>query len=120
MAKAKVEKYSVAMVAALTAAAETGPLTAERCLSILENDPAFAGSDITHRGVIAKVRSLNLPYEKKGKVSKTGEPVATKETLAAEIAKAVGVDKLPSLAKAEKRDLRILLAALTEAAELAA
>ena len=105
----KQPKYTAAMVAAITAASEAhGTLNAQLCGQILQ-DPAFEGSDITLRGVIAKVRSMRLDYAKAEKVSKTGEPVMTKEAMAAEICRALDIRNLPSLAKAEKTELRMLL-----------
>ena len=111
--KTKTAKYTVEMVAAINALASESTINAESAAKLVETHDAFAGSDITARGVIAKVRTMGLPYAKKEKVTKSGEPVATKETLAGQIAMAVGVASLPSLAKAEKGDLRALLSALT-------
>ena len=110
---AKIAKYSAAMVAAITAAHEAyGFLDAAKCAEVLK-DEAFNGSDITVRGVIAKVRSMRLDYRKAEKVTKTGEPVATKEAIVAKIAGTLGVTGIESLAKAEKPALRAILAALT-------
>lgn len=109
----KAAKYSIAMVAAIQAAFEVdGFLNAAKCAEILK-DEAFAGSDITQRGVIAKVRSMRLEYRKAEKVSKTGEAVATKETIVSQIEAALGVTGLDSLAKAEKTALRILLSVVS-------
>lgn len=110
---AKVAKYTPAMEMAIRALAEAGPINAESAENLVNTHEAFAGSDITTRGVIAKVRTMGLPYAKKEKVSKDGSPVATKEALAGQIAALVGVASLPSLAKAEKRDLKALLSALS-------
>jgi len=109
----KTAKYNVAMVAAITAAASAAEakgekLNAASALEIL-SDPAFDGSDVSQRGVIAKIRSMNLPYAKAEKVTKSGEPVMTKEVMADQIATALGLSDLKSLAKAEKDDLRTLL-----------
>ena len=105
----KTAKYTPAMVAAIVSAFEAkGFMDAASCAALLETE-AFAGSDITHRGVIAKVRSMQLKYVKAEKVTKTGEPVATKEAIVAEIENALGVSGLESLAKAEKKALRTLL-----------
>jgi hypothetical protein len=113
----KTAKYSPEMVAAIRSAFEAkGYMDAASCAAVLETE-AFAGSDITQRGVIAKVRSMQLEYRKAEKVTKTGEPVATKEALVAEIEKALGVTGLTSLAKAEKKALRDLLSAVNPVEE---
>ena len=105
----KVAKYSPEMVSAIRSAFEAqGFMDAQSCADVL-NSPAFAGSDITQRGVIAKVRSMGLEYRKAEKVTKSGDPVATKEAIVSEIENALGVTGLKSLAKAEKGALRLLL-----------
>lgn len=107
MAKS-VSKYTEAMVAVILAKAdEVGVLDANACAEIAARKE-FVAAGVTARGVIAKVRSLGLDYAKKEKVSKTGDRVATKETLASEIEAALGLTGLASLAKAEKGALRIL------------
>jgi citrate lyase beta subunit len=116
----KTTKYSPAMVAAIVSAFEAkGFMDSASCAAVLKTE-AFAGSDITHRGVIAKVRSMNLKYEKAEKVTKAGEPVATKEAIVAEIENALGVSGLSSLAKAEKKALRTLLSVVTGSEDLEA
>jgi len=113
----KTAKYSPEMVSAIRSAFEAkGYMDAASCAAVLETE-AFAGSDITQRGVIAKVRSMQLEYRKAEKVTKTGEPVATKEALVIEIEKALGVTGLTSLAKAEKKALRDLLSAVNPVEE---
>jgi hypothetical protein len=126
MSTKKPAKYTTAMVAAIQAAFDAQKfMNAASCAAVL-NDPAFAGSEITQRGVIAKVRSMGLKYVKAEKVTKTGETVATKEAIVSEIETALNVVGLTSLAKAEKKALRILLAIVTgvedsdEGAEIAA
>jgi hypothetical protein len=105
----KVAKYSPEMVSAIQSAfASKGYMDAQSCADVL-NDAAFAGSDITQRGVIAKVRSMGLEYRKAEKVTKSGDPVATKEAIVSDIENALGVTGLKSLAKAEKGALRLLL-----------
>jgi hypothetical protein len=112
-AKMKVAKYTPAMEAAIRLASETAPLNASTAKLLVENDPAFAGSEITVRGVIAKVRSMNLPYEKKAKVSKTGAPVATKEAIASAIGAELGI-AVEGLEKAGKETLRAILSAVRD------
>jgi len=102
-------KYSEAMVAAIKAASEMhGTLNSGHAIEILQ-DPAFEGSEITARGVIAKIRSMQLPYAKVERLTKAGEPVMTKDEMAEAICLALGLGVLKSLAKAEKGDLRALL-----------
>jgi len=113
----KTAKYSPEMVAAIQSAFQVdGYMDAAKCVAVLETE-AFAGSDITQRGVIAKVRSMGLEYRKAEKVTKTGEPVATKEDIVTEIEKALGVTGLGSLSKAEKPALRRLLSAVNPVEE---
>ncbi len=75
---------------------------------------AFAAEHgLKPRSVIAKVKSMKLPYEPKpARVTKRGEPVVLKASFVASIEKAVGV-ALPSLAKASKEDLAKLAEALS-------
>jgi hypothetical protein len=49
---------------------------------------------------------------KQERVTKNGEPIATKLDLVAEIEQAMQVDGLKSLAKAEKKALQVLLKAV--------
>jgi len=95
----KASKYSDAMVARLTAEAEKGPL----------NLAALTAA----RGLVAKARTLGLPYAKVERVSKSGEPVIRKDELVDLLEKATGLDGLDSLAKAEKPALRKLVDYLT-------
>ncbi len=111
----KQAKYSAAMVAAIQAVHDAnGYLNAALCADVLK-DPAFEGSDITARGVIAKARTMGLSYQKAERLTKTGQVVMTKDEMAEAIAKTFGVSGLKSLAKAEKGDLRQLLDIVTEA-----
>lgn len=102
-------KYTEAMVQAILQASDSkGTLNSADAVEILK-DPAFDGSDITVRGVIAKIRSMQLPYAKIERLTKAGDPVMTKDEMAEAISKALGLAPLKSLAKAEKGDLRTLL-----------
>ena len=76
---------------------------------------AFVAGDITPRSIIAKVRSMGLPYSKVERTTKTGEPVMKKDDLVQEIETALGVTGLDSLSKAEKPALRALLEAIQPA-----
>jgi len=55
---------------------------------------------------------LQVEYNKQERVTKTGEPIATKEALVTEIENAMQVSGLKSLAKAEKKALQVLLRAV--------
>ena len=105
-------KYTEAMVARLTAEAEKGPLNLAS-LTALAEDELFTKAGVTARGLVAKARTLGLPYSKVERVSKTGEPVVRKDELVDLLEKATGLDGLDSLAKAEKPALRKLVDYLT-------
>jgi hypothetical protein len=109
---AKGSKYTEAMVAALEAQAAKGPLSLAVLTSLAE-DPVFTKAGVTARGLVAKARTLGLPYQKVERVSKTGEAVVRKNELVAQLEAAMGLDGLDSLAKAEKGALRKLVDALT-------
>ena len=101
-------KYTEAMVARLAAEAAKGPLNLER-LTALAADPLFSKAGITARGLVAKARTMGLPYAKVERVSKSGEPVVRKDELVDMLEKATGLTGLDSLAKAEKPALRKLV-----------
>lgn len=103
---AKGSKYTEAMVSRLVAEAANGPLSLER-LTVLAADPLFA--EVTARGLVAKARTLGLPYAKVERVTKTGAAVVRKDELVAQLEAATGLDGLDSLAKAEKNALRRLV-----------
>ena len=114
--KKSVSKYTSEMVEAIKAAA---PLDLEICEQ-LASEPLFAKAGITARGIAAKARSLQVEYVKQERVTKTGEAIATKDALVAEIEKATQVSGLKSLAKAEKKALQVLLKAVKFETERAA
>ena len=101
-------KYSEAMVARLTAEAANGPLNLER-LTALAAERLFSDAGVTARGLVAKARTMGLPYAKVERVSKSGDPVVRKDELVDMLEKATGLDGLDSLAKAEKPALRKLV-----------
>jgi hypothetical protein len=109
-------KYTPAMIQAITAAAAVGPLNLARCTE-LSTQPEFEAADITPRMIVAKVRSMGVAYENQVRVSKTGEPVASKADIVAEVAAVLGVnlDDVKSLDKAEKAALRKLADAVKAA-----
>jgi len=109
---AKIAKYSPAMVAVIQSVSDANSgLDLALCAAIAERDE-FVAADISARGIVAKARTMGLPYRKVTKTSKTGEPVARKDELVHEIESALGVIGLDSLAKAEKPALRKLLHAI--------
>jgi hypothetical protein len=114
--KKSTSKYTAEMVALITAAQ---PLDIEVCEQ-LSKDKLFASAGITGRGIASKARSLQLQYVKQERVSKSGEPIATKIDLVKEIEKAIGATGLDSLAKAEKKALQALLRAVDYEASVAA
>ncbi len=101
-------KYTEVMVARLMVEAEKGPLNLAT-LTALAAEPLFSKADISARGLVAKARTLGLPYAKVERVSKSGEPVVRKDELVDMLEKATGLDGLDSLAKAEKPALRKLV-----------
>ena len=105
---AKGSKYTEAMVARLAAEAENGPLNLAS-LTVLAEDPLFSKAGVTARGLVAKARTMGLPYAKVERVTKTGETVVRKDELVAKLEAATGLDGLDSLAKAEKNALRKLV-----------
>jgi len=107
-------KYTTEMEARIREAAAEAPINLETATKMAA-EPMFAKAGITARGIASKVRSMNLPYEKKERVAKDGSPVAKKDDLVERIEKAVGVTDLSSLAKAEKRHLKALAEALEAA-----
>jgi hypothetical protein len=111
---AKQVKYTPAMVAVIQSVSDANSgLDLSLCTSIAER-AEFVEADISARGIVAKARTMGLPYRKVEKASKTGEPVARKDELVHEIEKALGVTGLDSLSKAEKPALRKLPASLAQ------
>jgi len=110
---AKSSKYTPDMVSAIMGAADVGPLNLEVC-TMLAEQPLFADAGISARGIVAKARTMGLPYEKVKRVTKTGQPVIRKDEIVVKIEDALGVSGLDSLSKAEKPALHKLLQAITE------
>jgi hypothetical protein len=107
---AKGSKYTEAMVAVLVAEGAKGSLSLAS-LTDLANTPIFANAGITARGLIAKARTLGLPYEKVER--KVAGAVVRKNDLVAQLEDSLGLDGLDSLAKADRNALRKLVDALT-------
>lgn len=108
MATQQTEKnYTAAQEARIREAAANGPLNAETCEALAKE---FGKKP---RSVIAKVTRMELPYAKKGPVTKTGEAVVRKETLVEKIRGYTGATaNLEGLEKASKPALVAVLAAL--------
>lgn len=64
------------------------------------------------RSIIAKLSSVGV-YQAPIRTTKTGDPIIKKEEMAADIGKWLGID-VPSLAKAQKLELRALHLKLQE------
>jgi hypothetical protein len=67
------------------------------------------GEGFTERSVAAKAVRMNVPYERKVAVTKSGAPVEKKEAIVAQIAEIVeanleGLDKAPKAALQALRD----------------
>jgi hypothetical protein len=104
--------YTEGLVAGLKALSVDGaPITFAQCVQFAE------ANGLKPRSVVAKVKSLKLPYAPKPvKVTKAGEPVVLKETIVAAIEVALGI-AVPSLAKATKEDLARVFAAVADLAD---
>ena len=107
---AKGSKYTEAMVELLQEEAAKGPLNLAS-LTDLANDPVFANAGISARGLVAKARTLGLPYAKVER--KTAGTVVRKNDLVDMLEKATGLDGLDSLAKADRNALRKLVEQFT-------
>ena len=103
-AKKATSKYTAAMEAAIRAEPVLNQEVAERLA-------ASFGEGFSGRSVIAKINRMQLPYAKKGKVTKTGAPVEHKDDLVKEIATFVE-GNLDGLEKAPKPVLQLLRDAL--------
>ncbi len=104
--------YNDQLVAGLKAlSVEGAPVTYAQAVAFAE------ANGLKPRSVIAKIKSLKLPYEPKPvRVTKQGEPVVLKGTIVKAIEVALGGAKLPSLVKVSKEDLSTLLAKIGEVA----
>jgi hypothetical protein len=108
--KKSASKYTAQHIAAMTAAA---PLNLEKCAALAATD-LFKKAGITARGIGAKALNEGIAYERKERADKTGQPVADKAELAEKIGAVLGVEKVESLAKADKSTLRAVLAAVVK------
>ena len=101
-------KYTPSMIGAMKAAE---PLTLAKCVELAAT-AEFKAAGISARSIGAKARVEGIDYVKVERASKTGEPVADKAEIVAAIAAALGVEKIDSLAKADKAALRKVLGAV--------
>ena len=104
---AKGSKYSEAMVSMIEEAAQSAPLNLERCVELAEM-PIFADAGVTARGIIAKARTLGVPYQKVVRTTKDGRSIMRKDELVTRIESATGLTDLDDLSKAGKETLRRL------------
>jgi hypothetical protein len=100
MAKQPASKYTAAHEAAIKAEPVLNQAVAARLA-------AEFGEGFSARSVIAKITRMQLPYQRKVAVTKTGEPVEKKDGLVSEIAEIVGAN-LDGLDKAPKPVLQKL------------
>jgi len=104
---AKGSKYTEAMVALIEEAADTAPLNLQVCTD-LASMPVFVEAGITARGIVAKARTLGLPYQKVVRTTKDGRSIMRKDELVTRIESATGLTDLDDLSKAGKETLRRL------------
>lgn len=91
-------------------ATEDNPMTFDRAKTLVDavgHNP---------RSIVAKVRSLGLPYKNSERTAKNGDPIVRKSELVAQIAQALEVDEsdVESLESATKAALKLVLAGLTQ------
>jgi hypothetical protein len=109
MTKIQTPNYSdvqVAIIRAFTPTGKDGAFNQADCAAIAAmpemNDAD--GNPRKSRSIVAKVKTLGLPYEKKAVVRKDGTKVQSKADLVAEIAKMAGVT-FDALTNAGREDL---------------
>lgn len=104
---AKGSKYTKEMVEIIEEAADFGPLNLQRCQAISAMD-LFVEAGISARGIVAKARTLGLPYQKVVRTTKDGRSIMRKDELVTRIESATGLTDLDDLSKAGKETLRRL------------
>ena len=104
---AKGSKYTEEMVNIIEEATEFGPLNLQRCIELAEMS-LFADAGITARGIVAKARTLGLPYQRVVRTTKDGRSIMRKDELVTRIESATGLTDLDDLSKAGKETLRRL------------
>lgn len=104
---AKGSKYTEEMVNIIEEAVEFGPLNLQRCEELAKMS-LFADAGVTARGIVAKARTLGLPYQKVVRTTKDGRSIMRKDELVTRIESATGLTDLDDLSKAGKETLRRL------------
>jgi len=104
----KAINYTAEQEAMIRAAAADGPLDLEKATALA------TAMGKKPRSVIAKAVRMEIPYAKRVPTTKTGDPIARKELLVAQIGHYVSGD-LAGLEKASKPALQSILAALIAA-----
>ena len=104
---AKGSKYTEEMVVLIEEAAANAPLNLQVCTDLAVM-PIFAEAGISARGIVAKARTLGLPYQKVVRTTKDGRSIMRKDELVTRIESATGLTDLDDLSKAGKETLRRL------------
>jgi len=104
---AKGSKYTEEMVNIIVEAAQDAPLNLQVCADLAAM-PLFADAGISARGIVAKARTLSLPYQKVVRTTKDGRSIMRKDELVTRIESATGLADLDDLSKAGKETLRRL------------
>lgn len=106
---AKGSKYTEDMVAQIEMlATEHQGLDLQLCTELADTE-MFANAGITARGIVAKARTLGLPYRRVVRTAKDGSSVVRKDELVTLIESATGLTDLDDLSKAGKQTLRRLV-----------
>jgi hypothetical protein len=106
---AKGSKYTEAMVNLIEdVASDTGSLNLQKC-NALAAMPVFAEAGITARGIVAKARTLGLPYQKVVRTTKDGRSIVRKDEMVTRLEEVTGLSGLDGLEKANKEALRRLV-----------
>ena len=100
-------KYTPEIVAVLRSV--EGPFNLAVCQELAQRED-FQEAGITAKGIISKVRSMGLDYEKVERVSKAGKPVMRKFTIVRQIEERLGARKgsLSDLSKSSKLTLELV------------
>jgi hypothetical protein len=105
---AKGSKYTEAMVTLIEEAATDAPLNLQVCAD-LALMPIFAEAGISARGIVAKARTLGLPYQKVVRTTKDGRSIVRKDEMVTRLEEVTGLSGLDGLEKANKEALRRLV-----------
>ena len=105
---AKGSKYTEEMVNIIEEAVEFGPLNLQRCEELAKMS-LFADAGVTARGIVAKARTLGLPYQKVVRTTKDGRSIVRKDEMVTRLEEVTGLSGLDGLEKANKEALRRLV-----------